>query len=88
MDAVSLPGPLRPGRPRRRPILPRGLGVFCEGFSLHAGVFVSAMDGDALDDWLACYIAKRVRRAVPAAPGALKEDVPSPIRANLRQFPR
>src|SRR5262245_245898 len=28
---------------------PRGLSVLCEGFSLHAGVFVSALDGDALE---------------------------------------
>jgi hypothetical protein len=36
---------------------PRGLSVFCEGFSLYAGVFVSDLDGDALER-LARYCAR------------------------------
>ncbi|HMW53871.1 MAG TPA: transposase [Rhodocyclaceae bacterium] len=45
------------GSPAQATDPPRGLGVFCEGFSLHAGVFVSDLDGDALER-LARYCAR------------------------------
>lgn len=55
---------------------PRGLCVLCEGFSLHAGVFVDELDGDALER-LARYCARpplalrqacRARRSAAPAP--------------------
>ena len=54
---LSLCQALATGAPAQATDPPRGLGVFCEGFSLHAGVFVSAMDGDALER-LARYCAR------------------------------
>lgn len=46
---LSLSQALAAGAPAQATDPPRGLGVFCEGFSLHAGVFVRDMDGDALE---------------------------------------
>lgn len=93
---LSLCEALAAGAPAQATDPPRSLGVFCEGFSLHVGVFVSDVDGDALER-LARYCARpplSLRRltlqedgqilyhAKHAAPGA-----PRLLRLSPEKFP-
>lgn len=54
---LSLSQAFASGPPAQATDPPRGLGVFCDGFSLHAGVFVNELSGDALER-LARYCAR------------------------------